>query len=89
MPGGAGYRGNASGDLGLKRGIEPLIMIVRGADSEGLLASGCSVTLHGADVQWIADEVAAGGFERGSGERFGIAGQKRRESCVGFDAGCA
>ena len=42
--------------------------------------------LDGADVQRIADQVAAARFDRKPREIFGMARQQRREGRVGFDA---
>jgi len=76
VAGGAGGAIDARGDFGLKRGIEPGFVVLRFGDAEGGFASGGTALFDGADVERIANEVAAGGVDRGAGERFGIAGNR-------------
>ena len=80
---------NALYDFGLELRVEPLLVMVDGADAEGGFASGRAARLGAANVQRIADQIAAAGFESAARQFFGIARQQGREGRVGFDPGVA
>jgi len=69
--------------LGLELRFEPRLVMVRGAHAERGLTSGGAVRLGAANVQWIADQIAAADFEGPLRQFFGIAGQQGSEGRVG------
>src|ERR1700733_672964 len=88
-PGSFGPSSHSFGHRRLKSGVVPFSEIARAADAHGRLAGGRTVLLYGADVKWIADDIAIRCIESQVDERLRIAGQQRRQRGVGWNAGCA